>query len=55
MIGSFDRLRVLNWHPRRNAWEESKPKEIRNLYTISSLAWKKDGSKILAVNKLVIL
>lgn len=49
VIGSYDRLRVLNWSPRRTAWEESKPKEISNLYTISSLSWKKDGSRLCAV------
>jgi len=48
VIGSYDRLRVLNWSPRRTAWEEGKPKEINNLYTISSLSWKQDGSKLIA-------
>uniref|UniRef100_A0A8C6VBY2 Intraflagellar transport 172 n=1 Tax=Naja naja TaxID=35670 RepID=A0A8C6VBY2_NAJNA len=46
VIGSFDRLRVLNWSPRRNAWEEAKPKEISHLYTITALAWKRDGSRL---------
>ena len=50
VVGSFDRLRVFNWSPRKGAWEESKPKEIRNLYTISTLSWKRDGSKIIAVS-----
>ena len=50
VVGSYDRLRVFNWSPRRISWEESKPKEIRNLYTISSLAWKRDGSKLIAVS-----
>ncbi|XP_078397553.1 intraflagellar transport protein 172 homolog isoform X1 [Cetorhinus maximus] len=48
VIGSYDRLRVLNWSPRRNAWDESRPKEIPNLYTITALAWKKDGSRLCA-------
>lgn len=43
------RLRVLNWSPRRSAWEEGKPKEIAHLYTITALAWKRDGSRICAV------
>ncbi|XP_065670042.1 intraflagellar transport protein 172 homolog isoform X3 [Hydra vulgaris] len=47
VIGSFDRLRVFNWSPRKTSWEESKPKEMKNLYTISSLSWKRDGSKLL--------
>uniref|UniRef100_A0A669PNK7 Intraflagellar transport 172 n=1 Tax=Phasianus colchicus TaxID=9054 RepID=A0A669PNK7_PHACC len=48
VIGSYDRLRVLNWSPRRGAWEEAKPKEIPHLYTITSLAWKRDGSRLCA-------
>lgn len=46
---SSHRLRVLNWSPRRGAWEEGKPKEITHLYTITALAWKRDGSRICAV------
>nr|XP_042696068.1 intraflagellar transport protein 172 homolog isoform X3 [Chrysemys picta bellii] len=48
VIGSYDRLRVLNWSPRRSAWEEAKPKEIAHLYTITALAWKRDGSRLCA-------
>ncbi|KAL6096181.1 ift172 [Pungitius sinensis] len=48
VFGSYDRLRVFNWAPRRGAWDEAKPKEIVNLYTITSLAWKKDGSRLCA-------
>ncbi|KAK0069568.1 intraflagellar transport protein 172 isoform X1 [Biomphalaria pfeifferi] len=48
VIGSFDKLRVLNWSPRRQVWEEPKLKEIPNLYTITALAWKKDGSRVVA-------
>lgn len=46
----FFRLRVFNWAPRRGMWDEAKPKEIPNIYTITSLAWKKDGSRLCAVN-----
>ncbi|XP_046877770.1 LOW QUALITY PROTEIN: intraflagellar transport protein 172 homolog [Hypomesus transpacificus] len=48
VIGSYDRLRVLNWGPRRDMWDEAAPKEIPNLYTITALAWKKDGSRLCA-------
>ncbi|XP_040920859.1 intraflagellar transport protein 172 homolog [Toxotes jaculatrix] len=48
VFGSYDRLRVFNWAPRRGVWDEAKPKEIPNLYTITSLAWKKDGSRLCA-------
>ncbi|EAX00575.1 intraflagellar transport 172 homolog (Chlamydomonas), isoform CRA_e [Homo sapiens] len=46
VLGSYDRLRVFNWIPRRSIWEEAKPKEITNLYTITALAWKRDGSRL---------
>ena len=45
-----NRLRVFNWAPRRGLWEEAKMKEIKNLYTITTLAWKKDGSRLIAVS-----
>ncbi|XP_037068847.1 intraflagellar transport protein 172 homolog [Pollicipes pollicipes] len=47
VVGSFDRLRVFDWSPRRNLWEESKVKEIKNLYTVTSLTWKRDGSRVV--------
>ena len=43
------RLRVLNWSPRKSMWDEGHTKEISNLYTITTLAWKKDGSRLTAV------
>ncbi|XP_031437803.1 intraflagellar transport protein 172 homolog isoform X2 [Clupea harengus] len=48
VLGSYDRLRVFNWSPRRGTWDEASPKEIPNLYTITALAWKKDGSRLCA-------
>ncbi|CAC5423828.1 IFT172 [Mytilus coruscus] len=46
VVGSFDRLRVLNWSPRKQMWDEPKNKDIKNLYTVTALAWKKDGSRV---------
>lgn len=46
VVGSYDRLRVFNWNSRRSVYDESAPKEIPNLYTITALAWKKDGSRL---------
>ncbi|XP_068609645.1 intraflagellar transport protein 172 homolog [Brachionichthys hirsutus] len=48
VFGSYDRLRVFSWAPRKGVWQEAKPKEIPNLYTITSLSWKKDGSRLCA-------
>uniref|UniRef100_A0A8C4WQ59 Intraflagellar transport protein 172 homolog n=1 Tax=Eptatretus burgeri TaxID=7764 RepID=A0A8C4WQ59_EPTBU len=46
VIGSYDRLRIFNWSPRKKLWDEAKPKEIANMYTITALAWKRDGSRL---------
>ncbi|CAN9507987.1 unnamed protein product [Ophioblennius macclurei] len=48
VMGSYDRLRVYNWAPRRGLWDEAKPKEMENLYSVSCLEWKKDGSRLCA-------
>jgi len=50
VVGSYNRLRVFNWSPRKGSWDESKIKEIPNLYTITSMAWKRDGSRLVAVS-----
>ena len=48
------RLRVFNWSPRKGSWDESKPKDIPYLYTITSMAWKRDGSRLVAVSGLLL-
>ncbi|XP_050306348.1 intraflagellar transport protein 172 homolog [Anthonomus grandis grandis] len=45
-LGSFDRLRTYIWNTRKSIWDESPPKSIKNFYTVTSLAWKRDGSKV---------
>lgn len=50
VLGSFDRLRVYNWSPRKEGWEEEAPKEVKNLYTLTALSWKNDGSRLVAVS-----
>jgi intraflagellar transport protein 172 len=32
-------------------WDEGLTKEIPNLYSITALAWKKDGSRLTAVSR----
>lgn len=44
------RLWVFNWSPRKGSWDESKLKEIPYLYTITAMAWKRDGSRLVAVS-----
>nr|XP_023018691.1 intraflagellar transport protein 172 homolog [Leptinotarsa decemlineata] len=45
-MGSFNRLRMYTWNTRKSIWEEIAPKEIPNFYTVTALAWKRDGSKV---------
>ena len=50
LLCCFHRLRAYNWAPRKKSWEESTPKNIPNLYTITALAWKRDGSRLMVVS-----
>lgn len=45
-VGSYDRIRVVSWSPAKAAWEENPAKEIRNLYTVTALSWRRDGSRV---------
>ncbi|VDM16004.1 unnamed protein product [Hydatigera taeniaeformis] len=45
-IGSYNRIRVYNFSIRKNVWDEVSPKVIPNLYTITAMCWKPDGSKL---------
>ena len=53
VCGSYNRMRVYTWSPRKGMFEENEPKEITNLYTITSMAWKYDGSKLAVVSHSV--
>ncbi|XP_019769911.2 intraflagellar transport protein 172 homolog [Dendroctonus ponderosae] len=45
-LGSFDRLRTYIWNTRKSIWDETPAKIIKNFYTVTALAWKRDGSKV---------
>lgn len=47
IIGSFDRLHLYIWNNRKSLWEEAPQKKIENIYSVTSLAWKKDGSRVV--------
>ncbi|XP_026810375.1 intraflagellar transport protein 172 homolog isoform X2 [Rhopalosiphum maidis] len=47
VIGSFNRLRLYSWSPSKLTWEEENVMYIPNMYTVSALAWKRDGSRII--------
>ncbi|GBG27682.1 Intraflagellar transport protein 172-like [Hondaea fermentalgiana] len=51
VVGNFDSFYVFTYSAARESWEEMAPKVIPNYYTVTSLAWKQDGSR-LAVGTL---
>eukprot|EP00055_Hartaetosiga_balthica_P012104 m.57788 g.57788 ORF g.57788 m.57788 type:complete len:1739 (-) comp7836_c0_seq1:151-5367(-) len=50
VLGSFNRLRAFDYNSRRQKWDTSTPKDVENLYSVTSMAWKPDGSKIAVGN-----
>ncbi|KAJ3413121.1 hypothetical protein HDV05_008517 [Chytridiales sp. JEL 0842] len=48
VIGSFNRFHIFNYSTSRKSWEEAPVKIIDNFYTVSSLSWKPDGSRLIA-------
>ena len=46
VVGSFDRFHAFTRDARRGTWEEAGRKDVANLYTVSALGWKSDGSKL---------
>lgn len=40
------RIRLFSWNSSKCTWEENISKEIKNLYTITALHWKRDGSRV---------
>lgn len=46
-VGSWDRVRIFDWSPRKKIWEESISRNLPNFYTVSALAWRRDGSKLI--------
>jgi intraflagellar transport protein 172 len=49
VAGSFDRLRVYHYDSRRRLWAEGPVREITNFYSVTALAWRADGSRIVVV------
>lgn len=51
VVGNFNKFFVYGYNNRTNSWEESSVKEIENLFTVTTAAWKFDGSR-LAIGSL---
>ncbi|XP_011499324.1 PREDICTED: intraflagellar transport protein osm-1 [Ceratosolen solmsi marchali] len=46
-VGSWDKIRIFDWSPRKNIWDETNVKILTNFYTVTALAWRRDGSKLV--------
>lgn len=47
VVGSFNRIHIFNFNMRRQQWEEAGLKEVENMYSVSSMAWKQDGNRFV--------
>jgi intraflagellar transport protein 172 len=45
-VGNFDSFYVFALNARTGAWEDVGVKHVPNLYSVTSLAWKRDGSRV---------
>lgn len=45
-IGSYNKIRIYCFNGRTSLWEEGPTKVIPNLYTVTAMSWKADGSKL---------
>lgn len=50
VVGNFNSFYIYNWNTQRNDWQEVGIKNIENLYSVSALAWKGDGSRLAIGN-----
>ncbi|KAL3897688.1 MAG: hypothetical protein SGPRY_013001 [Prymnesium sp.] len=46
VVGSFNRFRTFTLNQLDGSWQDAGAKQIDNLYTITALAWKCDGSRL---------
>eukprot|EP00668_Euglena_longa_P000083 GGOE01000099.1.p1 GENE.GGOE01000099.1~~GGOE01000099.1.p1 ORF type:complete len:1743 (+),score=650.33 GGOE01000099.1:779-5230(+) len=51
VVGAWNKFRVFTYSPRTSKWEDAGPKPVRNMYSVTTVAWKADGSR-LAVTSL---
>ncbi|XP_020709272.2 intraflagellar transport protein 172 homolog isoform X2 [Athalia rosae] len=46
-VGSWDKIRLLDWTPRKGIWEEANTRALPHLYTVTAMTWRKDGSRLM--------
>jgi len=48
VFGSYDHIRLYSYQPRKGMFDEAPSKEIRNMYTVTAMAWR-SGKKCLSL------
>jgi intraflagellar transport protein 172 len=46
VLGNFNKFFVYGYNNRTSSWEESSVKNIENLFTVTAIGWKADGSRL---------
>lgn len=46
-VGSWNKLRIIDWSTRRLTWEETNSRILNNFYTVTSMSWRRDGSRLV--------
>ena len=46
VVGSFNRFRTFTLNQHDGSWQDTGIKQVDNLYTVTALAWKCDGSRL---------
>jgi len=47
VLGNFNLFLVYAWHPKNREWSEVAQREVPNLYTVTALSWRADGSRLI--------
>jgi len=47
VFGNFNRFVVYAWHAKNREWMEVVQREVMNLYTVTALCWRTDGSRLI--------
>jgi len=50
VVGGWNKFRNFNYNPRQSKWEEGAVKECQNLLSVTALAWKFDGSRLVCAS-----
>ena len=50
VFGSYDHIRLFSYQPRKGMFEEAPMKEIRNMYTVTGMAWS-SGKSLSIINE----